>query len=184
MNRIKFLIEGLKDMKTVGTVARTSRYAGRQMLRRIDFQHADCIVEFGAGDGVITKLILERMKPTTKLLSFEVNPTFCELLSEINDPRLTIINDSAELVDKYLQQHGFAKADHVVSAIPFTTLPEAVAAVIVEQAKYVLKVNGYFVQIHYSLVRRRLYKKVFGNVDVELTPINIPPAFIMTSRKE
>ena len=174
-------MEGLRDLKTVGTIARTSQFAGRQMLRQIDFATADCIVEFGAGDGIITKLILARMHPTAKLLSFEVNPAFCEIMARIEDPRLTIINDSAEKVADYLAIAGCAKADHIISAIPFSSIPEALGISIVTAAKAALKIHGLFVQIHYSLHRRPLYQRIFGNVDWEITPINIPPAFILTS---
>jgi phospholipid N-methyltransferase len=184
MGRLKFLLEGLKDIQTVGTIARTSTFAAKQMIRQVDFAHTNCIVEFGAGDGVITKCILEKMKPDALLLSFEVNPSFCEILNQINDPRLVVINDSAEKVADYLRQNGHQQADHIISAIPFAAIPPEVGQVIVDQARNVLRKGGLYVQIHYSLVRRKLYEKVFGNVDWEITPINIPPAFILTSVKE
>lgn len=177
----KFLLEGLRDIKTVGTIAPTSRFAGRQMIRKINFKQAKCIVEFGAGDGVITHLILARMQPDAKLLCFEVNENFCEILHRIQDPRLIVIQDSAEKLGEYLTQNGFEKADYIVSAIPFTVLPDDLAEKIIQTAKHYLSPNGFFVQIHYSLIMRKVYKRIFGNVDVEVTPINIPPAFILTS---
>jgi phospholipid N-methyltransferase len=184
MGRLKFFLEGLKDLQTVGTVARTSSFVAKQMIRQIDFAKADCIVEFGAGDGVITREILLKMKPDALLLSFEVNPSFCAILNQIQDPRLIVVNDSAEKVETYLREYGRTQADHVVSAIPFAAIPEAVGKTIVDEAKNVLKTGGLYVQIHYSLVRKKLYAGVFGNVDWEITPINIPPAFILTSVKQ
>ena len=184
MGRIKFFLEGLKDIQTVGTIARTSTFAAKQMIRQVDFANTNCIVEFGAGDGVITKCILEKIKKDAILLSFEVNSSFCEILNQINDPRLVVINDSAEKVAEYLRQNGHQQADYIISAIPFAAIPESVGQVIIEQARYVLKTGGLFVQIHYSLVRKKLYERMFGNVSWEITPINIPPAFILTSVKK
>jgi phospholipid N-methyltransferase len=142
MGRLKFFLEGLKDIQTVGTIARTSTFAAKQMIRQINFANTDCIVEFGAGDGVITKCILEKMRKDAILLSFEVNTSFCEILNQINDPRLVVINDSAEKVADYLRQNGRQEADYVISAIPFAAIPPEVGQVIVDQARNVLKKGG------------------------------------------
>ena len=181
---IKFLIEGLRDIQTVGTIASTSSSTGRRMLRQIDFKTASCIVEMGAGDGVITKEILAKLAPSSKLLAFEVNTRFCLELAKINDPRLVVIEDSAEKIQEYLLKYGFEKADHVISALPFSSLPLALGESIVTKARDALKKGGLYVQIHYSLHRKSLYQRIFGNVDWEITALNLPPAFLLTSIKE
>ena len=88
MKKIAFLKESLKNLKTVGTVTRSSKYACKAMIAPVNFDDANVIVELGAGDGVITEHIIKAMKPGSILLSFEVNPLFCEKIREINDPRL------------------------------------------------------------------------------------------------
>ncbi len=180
---IKFLIEGLRNIQTVGTITSTSSSTGRRMIRQIDFSKVQCIVELGAGDGVITKEILSKMTPDAKLISFEINPHFCEDLYEIKDDRLIVINDSAEKIAEYLTIHGFGFADHVISALPFSSLPLNLGESIVTKSRDALKTGGLYVQIHYSLHRKPLYERIFGNVDWELTFINVPPAFILTSIK-
>ncbi|MEM1215016.1 MAG: ribosomal RNA adenine dimethylase, partial [Bacteroidota bacterium] len=80
MNKIKFFTEGLRNMRTVGTVTPSSRFLCESMLKGIDFSKAKFLVELGAGDGVVTKHILKRMRPDARLLAFEVQPDFCELL--------------------------------------------------------------------------------------------------------
>ena len=174
----------MRDIKTVGTIASTSSSTGRRMIRQIDFTKADCIVELGAGDGVITKEILAKMAHTCKLISFEINPRFCEELDKIKDDRLVVINDSAEKITEYVAKYGFDKADHVISALPFSSLPLALGESIVTKSKDCLREGGLYVQIHYSLHRKPLYERIFGNVDWEITTINIPPAFILTSVKK
>ncbi|MEY4927862.1 MAG: rRNA methyltransferase [Bacteroidota bacterium] len=184
MGIIKFFLEGMRDIQTVGTIASTSSFTGRRMLRQIDFSTVQCIAELGAGDGVITKEILAKMSPNAKLISFEINPRFCEELDKINDSRLIVINDSAEKVAEYLAKNGFGHADHVISALPFSSLPVALGESIVTKSRDALKKGGLYVQIHYSLHRKPLYQRIFGNVDWEITTINVPPAFILTSIKE
>ena len=102
MKSIEFLREGLRNLKTVGTVTRSSKHLCKGMIKHVDFQHARLIVELGAGDGVITKHILRNMHPDARLMAFEVHPKFCESLRRIRDKRLIVVEDSAEKLDEYL----------------------------------------------------------------------------------
>lgn len=184
MTRLKFFVEGVKNLKTVGTITRSSKYVCQHMIKDVDFDTAKCIVELGAGDGVITKHILDAMGPDTKLLAFEVFEAFCVQLRALDDPRLIVIEDSAEFLPKYLKEHNIESADYIISAIPFVSLPDDLGYRIVEAAKNSLKKGGFYIQLHYSLLAKKLYSKVFGNVDVDFVVRNVPPAFILKSIKK
>ena len=136
------------------------------MVKHVDYSQAKLLVELGAGDGVITKHILDRMEKDTILLSFEVNAEFCKLLREIDDPRLVVIEDSAENLEKYLKEHNFEHIDYVISAIPFVTLPDELSLNIIGECERFLKKGGLFIQVHYSLLVKKFYQKIFGNVSV------------------
>jgi len=153
------------------------------MVKHVNYKSAKVLVELGAGDGVVTKHILRRMEKDTILLCFEVNPEFCKQLHQINDSRLVVIEDSAENLEKYLQQHNFKEVDSVISAIPFVSLPDELGLSIIGECEKFLKKGGLFVQIHYSLLAKKFYQKVFGNVSISFVPINIPPAFVLVSEK-
>ncbi len=183
MDKIDFLKESLRNLKTVGTVTRSSPFLCKGMIKPIDFESAKVIVELGGGDGVVTKHILAAMRPDAKLLTFEVNEQFCVKIRQIKDDRLVVIEDSAEHLEIHLSHHGFESVDHVISAIPFVSLPDELCYTIVRTCKKVLPLNGLFVQIHYSLVMKKIYKNVFGNVDVSFVPLNLPPAFVLVSEK-
>lgn len=183
MSGLQFFWEGVKNIRTVGTLSRSSGFVSRAMIKHVDFDKADCIVEFGAGDGPITKHILARMKPNARLLAFEVNPILCKLLQEnCPDPRMRIVQDSAEHLQAYLQKEGFAHADFIISAIPFVALPEALGNQILQTAKTSLRPGGKFVQINYSLLARKRYDAIFGNSEVDFVPLNLPPAFITSCK--
>lgn len=179
MGTIKFFKESVKNLKTVGTVTRSSKYLCQGMIKPVDFTKANVIVELGAGDGVVTKHILKKMKPDAILLAFELNPMFCEQMREINDPRLIVIEDDAEKLPSYLEQNGHEKADYIISALPFTIFPEEISYSIIRKCKEFLSKDGLFIQIHYSLIPKKLYKNVFGNVKLNFVPINVPPAWVM-----
>lgn len=181
MNTIAFLREGLKNLKTVGTVTRSSRQLCEKAVSFVDFQNAKVIVELGAGDGVITKHILKHMRPDARLLAFEVHPKFCALLRNIGDERLIVVEDSAEHIGRYLSDNNLGKIDDVVSAIPFVALPKEVGQKIVTATRDQMKRGGRYIQVHYSLLMKSLYESIFGNVDVNFVPLNLPPAFLLVS---
>ncbi|MFK8055386.1 MAG: class I SAM-dependent methyltransferase [Saprospiraceae bacterium] len=183
MGPISFLRESLRDIKTVGTVTRSSKYLCKGVIKPIDFDTARYLVELGAGDGVITEHILAGMHPDAKLLTFEINPKFCKKLRELKDDRLILVEDTAEKLPEYLKENGFEEVDAVISAIPFVSLPKQLADTIVGLCRDAMKIGAPFSQIHYSLIRKKVYEEIFGNVTVDFVPVNIPPAFVLTSRK-
>jgi len=184
MNKIEFLRESLRNLKTVGTVTRSSKFLCKGMIEPVDFKKADVIIELGAGDGVVTEHILKAMKPGSKLFAFEVNKAFCDLMREKfkGDDRLVVVEESAAIVADVLKKHNVQQADYVISAIPFVSLPDELGYEIVYACKNILKPKGLYIQIHYSLLMKKMYKKVFGNVDVSFVPLNLPPAFVLVSK--
>lgn len=184
MGAINFFIQGIKHFKEVGTFSRSSHFVGKTMTKEkyINFSTAKCIVELGAGDGPITKQILKKMAPDAKLLCFEINEKFSQELKEKfgDDPRITIINDDAKKIGDYIRQAGFEEADAVISAIPFVIIPEDD---IIEEAHKFLKKDGHYVQLHYSMVAKKRYERIFKNLEIDFVMLNIPPAFIHICKK-
>jgi len=184
MKKIDFFKESIKNIKSVGTITRSSKFLCKGMIKPVDFEKADVIVELGAGDGVITEHILRHMKKDAKLLSFEVNAKFCEQMrSAIQDDRVIIVEDSAEKLGEYLAKNNLGKADYVISALPYVSFPEELAKSIIRTSKEYMKDNALYIQVHYSLLTKKFYQEIFGNVDVSFVPLNIPPAFVLVSEK-
>ncbi len=177
-DKIEFFKEAVQNLKTVGTLAHSSKAAVKKMLEPIDFETADFIVEFGAGNGNITKELLAKMKKDSTLLSFEINDKFCLALREINDPRLKVIEDSAEKLGLYLEKYGRSKTDHIVSALPLVVLPKPLYRNILDQINEHLAEYGYFTQIQYSLTSRKELKRRFKEMDTKFVPNNLPPAVV------
>lgn len=184
MTKIDFLKTGMKNLKTVGAVTRSSKFLCKKSISFIDFSEAKVIVELGAGDGVVTKHILKNMRPDAKLLAFEIMPNLAKLLRRINDDRLVVIEDSAVHLAKYLKDHDVDKVKYISSAIPFVMLPEEEALEIIQACHDNMEVGGIYMQIHYSLMAKKLYQKIFGNVDLNFVPINVPPAWVLVSKKQ
>lgn len=180
MDALKFLRGFFRNWREVGSIAPSSNFLARRMLRPIDFSRAKLIVEFGPGTGSITKLILRRMRPECKLVVFETSRDFCRILSKIPDERLLIVNDSACSIRKHLNGE---RPDHIVSGIPLAVVRDEERRVLLEEAAATLQPSGRFIQFQYSLTSLKLLKSVFGRVNTGFTLLNAPPAFVYECRK-
>jgi phospholipid N-methyltransferase len=186
MSHIDFLKESIRNLRSTGSVTRSSRFLGRAMAKKLDPARCKAIVELGPGDGAITEHILQRMPADGKLLIFEINDTFVGKLRHrfANEPRVTLIHDSAENIAKYLAAHQIGLVNYVISGIPFTMLPDDLTQRIVSTAASVLSPGGIFMQFHYSPILLPMYKRMFDRVDVDFVALNIPPAIIVQCHKK
>ena len=183
--RIDFLRESIRNLKTTGSVARSSRFLCRRIAGKIEPDQARVVVELGPGDGAITRYILNRLKPDAKVLVFEINDVFIEKLrNAFPDPRVTFIHDSAAVMEKYLREFGIEEVDYFISGIPFVMLPEELAAQITRDCNRWLRPGGRFIQFHYSPLMVQFYRRIFGNADMDFIPLNIPPAFVVSCEKQ
>jgi phospholipid N-methyltransferase len=185
VNYIDFVINAIKNMKTVGTVFPCSPQAARKMTKPVDFAHATYLVELGGGNGAITKEILHQMRPETRLMVFELNPEFAESLRKLNDERMLVINDSAEHLEKYLKQEGIEQVDAVISTLPLVMFDEKTRNGIMDAVMRVVKPSGVFIQIQLSLLTKKEMEERFEeNLRIDFTPFNIPPAFFYIITKD
>ena len=182
MSKREFFSAFLKQGNTVGAVAPSSKFLVKKMIDPIDFKTVKCIVEYGPGTGTITLELLKRMPKDSILLAFEINKEFCDKLAEINDPRIKVISDSAENLVEYLKQNNIEKVDYIVSSLPFAMIPNPIVRNILAVAKKVLGTTGTYIQYQYSLNALRKLKNTFKNVDLNFTPMNIPPAFVFVCK--
>lgn len=183
MNTFKFFREGIRNLKTVGTLTRSSRSLCKRIVEEANFEDAKCIVELGAGDGVITGFLLEAIPADCKLIVFELNEKFCHILREIDDERLIVIEDDASKLSRYLEQYDLEKPDHIISAIPFVVVPKEAAIAILQSCKREMKKEGKYLQVHYSLLAKKLYEEVFDTIEIKFVIRNLPPAFLFVCGK-
>lgn len=174
----------LKHPKMLGSIIPSSRFLIRQLLGRVDWDSARVIVEYGPGVGSITAEVLRQMRPDATLVAIEMNGDFVEMLkTTYGDSRLHVVQGSAADVKTILGGIGIAKADVVISGIPFSTLPPGVAGEIVRSTHQVLNRGGLFLVYQFSSEVLRHLRKVFKEVVQEFEPLNILPARLFYCRK-
>ena len=174
--RRQFLRAFLAHPRLVGAVLPTSRRAVRDMLDLADVPAARVVVELGAGTGVYTREILARLAPDARLVTLEIDPDLAARLSaELSDPRLSIVCDSAEHVERYLDG---AQADVVVSGLPFTSLGADLRRTILERVRSVLAPGGVLLVLQYSTFIRSELDRIFRSVRRRICVYNVPPAVL------
>lgn len=184
-NTFNFFKEAVKSYKTSGTIVPSSKYLANKMLSHINFTKADVIVEFGSGNGVITKLILEKLSTKATLICFEINTTFYNELLQIKHPQLIVLNASAENIENELQQLGFKSANVIISSLPLTIIPNKLSNSILKKSNIALNKNGLFIQYQYSLTYYKKLRTFFDkNIQIAFEPLNFPPAFIYKCSKK
>lgn len=184
MDKLKFFREAIRDIKTSGTIFPSSRFLTRRIVNTIDFSKAKVIVEFGPGNGIITKEILKRIPKDATLIAFEINDKFFQSLEKIKHSQLIIEKVSAEKVESILKKHGFDKADCIISSLPLTNIPTEISDRILDNSYKAMKKDTLFVQYQYSLTYYKKLKEVFNDqVKLSFEAFNIPPAFVYIAKK-
>ena len=174
--RALFLRSMISHPRRVGAVWPTSRWAVRDLLDMGNLSGARTVVEFGVGTGVYTEEILKRLHPEGNFLAFEIEPDLASAVAaRLKDPRLRVINDSAEHVDDYLEG---AKADYIISSVPFTSLPADVRHSLLEAARGALAPDGQMLVLQYSTTVLPDLERSFATIRRRFSPLNIPPAFL------
>lgn len=174
--RVLFMRSMLAQPRQVGAVWPTSRRAVRDLLDMGDLPAAGTVVEFGVGTGVYTQQILDRLGPYATFLAFEIDPKLASAVSQrLQDPRLRLINDSAENVEAYLEGE---KADVVVSSLPFTTFPAPLRENIMRLSRHILAPGGVMLVLQYSPKVLPHLQSRFSIIRRRISPLNVPPAFL------
>ena len=181
-DRLRFLRAFAANPRQVGAILPTSRQAVRDMLDLGDVPAADLVVELGAGTGSQTGEILARMRPDARLIALEIDPRLAALLEErYDDPRLQVVADSAEHLQKHLDGE---LADVVVCALPFTSLEPGLRRRILESLPRALAPRGVALVIQYSPLIQSELRRLFPSVRRRISVMNVPPAFLFACSLE
>src|SRR3989338_6598150 len=113
MRKPSFIKSAIKDHR-VGALTASSKYTIRAMLKRVKGT-PHTIVEYGAGNGVITKKMLDLLPKDGTLIAIETNVELLKELRAIIDARLKIVHGDVAKHSKDLLALGVQSVDLVVS---------------------------------------------------------------------
>ena len=168
-----------KHPSMLGSVVPSSPFLVKRLMSEIDWDRARILVEFGPGVGTITREILKRMRSDAVLVVIELNEEFVEYLSTtLRDPRIRVIHGSAKHVRRILAEHGLARADAIISSIPYSLLPETLRQEIVNESRQALKAEGSLLVFQYNRTLLPYLKSSFSTVRLNFQLLNILPVLI------
>jgi len=156
-----FLATWLRSPRTVGAIWPSGEGLARAMAAQVDPSEPGLVVELGAGTGVVTRALLARGLPASRLLVVERDPAFCRLLRR-HFPRVTVLEEDAGHLRRALASRPRVVVSSVVSSLPLLALPFTSQREIVRESASILVPGGRFVQftygpgspVHPALVRR------------------------------
>jgi phospholipid N-methyltransferase len=178
MSKIDFLKTFIKD-RDVASVTPTSLHCVKKVCTNIDFNKDFILVEYGPGDGVFSKYLIDKMSAGSKLILIELNEDFAgHLKATINDTRVEIHNVPAGDVESVLDSEYIGNVDYVLSGIPFSFLKKERKKVVLNATKKIMKDGGLFLAYQTSGHLKKPVMEVFGNYETDFVPLNIPPYFV------
>lgn len=181
-----FILEYIKNPRTVGAISPSGKNLSNKMIDSIDFEKVNCIVEYGPGTGVFTEKILSRVKENTLVILIEVNTEFYNILKNTygHKKNVIILNDSAENIDNIIKRYSIKKVDCIVSGLPFASLPKEVSNKILKKTSEILKEDSKFITFQYSLFKLKNLKEYFNKIHFKKVFINLPPAYVLECEGE
>jgi phosphatidylethanolamine/phosphatidyl-N-methylethanolamine N-methyltransferase len=179
--QLTFFREWMKHPLQMASVLPSGRPLARMMVSAMPAK-AGCVVELGAGTGVITEALLHHGVSPSQLLVLEMNATLHGILRK-RFPQAQVLCADARHVNELAQRTGVlapAGADAILSSLGLLAMPPSLQHDIVAAAFAVLRPGGVFVQYTYGW-RSPLDEQVRRELGLRCTRIgmvwrNLPPA--------
>ena len=187
MNTV-FFKEGLKNYGEVGAWVPSSRYIVERILKALEPTDR-FIIEYGAGDGIITKALLHNLPRDGKIIAVEINKYLAGEMERINDPRLCVLHDDARNVSRRLSGLGLPRIDAVICGVPLSTRAlfnrniHAMQEEIIANSSAAMAAGARIIFYQHTPVALPTLKRFFSNVEWQFEPRNFLPYLVMVARK-
>src|SRR6185295_5481419 len=122
---------------TVGAVSASSRAMARMMVANLPTDRPVKVVELGPGTGSFTNAIVHRVARGSRILAIELEQTFVDRVRE-RWPSVDIVCTSAEHLERLVNERHMAPIDHIISGLPFASLPMDSTQKILDGIEHVL----------------------------------------------
>lgn len=180
----------VRSPRTVGAVTPSSRVLAAEMVRGLDLSGPATVVELGPGTGAITRAISENLGPSARALAIDIEPKFVSAIAR-RFPRIEAVCGSAADLPALLRARSMFPADHILSGLPFASLPADVTTNILDAVAASLRPGGTFTTFQYlngyptrlaRAFRRALTERLGTEPTRRVVWRNFPPAFVFTWR--
>ena len=180
----------LRSPRTVGALSASSRALGEAMVENTDLTGCR-VAELGPGTGALTAAIVDKMGPETRFLAVDIDQAFVTQIRR-RWPAIECVCASAECLDALAHERGMYPLDHIVSGLPFVSLPLEMTRKILASVHAALRPGGTFTTFQYlhgyalptaAGFRRSMSERMGSEPSMRYVMRNIPPAVVFTWRK-
>jgi phosphatidylethanolamine/phosphatidyl-N-methylethanolamine N-methyltransferase len=178
----------LRSPRTVGAVSASSRALAEAMVADLPAERAVTVVELGPGTGAFTGAIVERIAAGSKFLAIDLEQTFVDRIRR-RWPTVDCVCASAAELEKLVNERHMNPVDHVISGLPFASIPVAVTRAILDGLEHTLRPGGRFTTFQYlhgygmppgRTFRREMSERMHAPPKRQLVLKNFPFAFTLT----
>lgn len=175
----------MEHPRMVGSIIPSSRFTVRKMLAPVDWRQCNLFVEYGPGIGTFCRPVLDRLSGDATLIVIDTNPIYIDYLKgAIRDKRFHAVHGSAADVEQIIRDHGFERADYILSGLPFSTLPAGVAPAIAAATHRALRPGGAFLVYQFTAACRDFMAPHFRRIDAGFEWLNILPCKLFWGWKD
>jgi phosphatidylethanolamine/phosphatidyl-N-methylethanolamine N-methyltransferase len=178
----------LKNPRTIGAVMPSGRALAQVMVANLPERTPARIVELGPGTGAFTGAIVDRVGNAGRFLAIDIEPEFVREI-HLRFPRVECVQASAEQLESLVKSRNLAPVDHILSGLPFGSLPLDMTDRILEGIEKSLRPGGTFTAFQYvhayrlarsKRFRRDMSRRMGASPVTRLVTRNFPPAFVMS----
>lgn len=138
------LLKGFLDNWRVGSIQATRSRCVEKICAEL--QSTGDIIELGAGDGVFTKLLVNRLGQQARITAIENNHFLAnQLRNNLKDSRLSIIEKDALQYMKIAAFSNPNSASYIISGIPLSFLNSSERVDFIKNCQRCLKPGGKFI---------------------------------------
>ncbi|WP_405765396.1 class I SAM-dependent methyltransferase [Streptomyces sp. NBC_01538] len=155
-----FLIEAARDLRTTGAIAPSGKALARVLTDPVRAQAALplAVLEAGAGTGPVTRELIPRLPPGSRLDIVEANPRFADRLRHLlttTHPQLTAGSTRVTVHQAYVEQLDTdQRYDVIVSGLPLTNFTPAQVERVMARYLELLRPGGTLTYFAYLGTRR------------------------------
>lgn len=178
----------IKNPRTVGAVTPSGRVLAQAMVANLPKHGTARIVELGPGTGAFTGAIVDRVGSAGRFLAIDIEPEFVREIHQ-RYPHVECVQASAEQLESLAKARNIAPVDHILSGLPFGSLPHEMTDRILEGIEKTLRLGGTFTAFQYvhayklarsKRFRRDMSRRMKTPPVTHLVARNFPPAIVMT----